>query len=60
MGVFTKKNIKIIKTWILLLNATSVGKLALVQYNLLILLFTGLEEQCLAQKFCKLSEKVTF
>ena len=38
------------------LNTTPyVGKFTLVQYILLILPFTVFEEQCLAQRFCKLS-----
>ena len=37
-----------------------VGKLTLVQYILLILPFPFFEEQCLAQRFCKLSGKVIF
>ena len=36
-----------------------VGKSTLVQYILLILTFTVFEEQCLAQRFCKMSGKVT-
>ena len=43
------------------LNITSyVVRLTLVKYILFILPFTVFEEQCLAQRFCKLSEKVTF
>ena len=43
------------------LNTTPyVGKFTLVWFALFILPFTVFEEQYLVQRFCKLSEKVTF
>ena len=54
MGIFTKKKLKLSK----LEYYYFCGKVNLKPI-LLILPFTVFEEQCLAQRFCKLSGKVT-